>query len=189
MRASEWIPDGLSLSRVGMAALVWLRPTDTGWLLGFLAAAAVSDLLDGWLARRLRAHEPHKPSRAEERGAWLDPVCDKIFVLSVLLMLLHVGTLSLTTVALLATRDWLVFSMFLLVLAVPRFRRKELRYRARALGKLTTVAQFAAVSAHVLVPAWAGALVVTAVVLGVAAAADYAWRAWRTLRMARVAGR
>ena len=45
---------------------------------GILAAAAASDLLDGWLARRLG------PSRL---GAVLDPVTDKLFMLTAFAML------------------------------------------------------------------------------------------------------
>jgi phosphatidylglycerophosphate synthase len=83
------LPNLLTLSRLPMAALVWLV-APWAWALGLLmATAALSDMLDGWFARRMRARRKAHglPTRGlgekGGRGAWLDPLCDKAFVISV----------------------------------------------------------------------------------------------------------
>src|ERR1700690_2376632 len=97
------LPDLLSLVRVPLGvAFVPLagRPTAA---LAVLALAAVSDMLDGWLARRKPQGliwEPWKGSQPLPRwfasskarrlptrlgrGEWLDPVCDKFFIIAVM---------------------------------------------------------------------------------------------------------
>ncbi len=58
------------------------------WLitLGLILIAAVSDMLDGYFARR--AHE------VTHIGKWLDPICDSICIASVVFFLILDGTIS-----------------------------------------------------------------------------------------------
>lgn len=74
----------VSFSRVPLAIAFVLLPA-AGVRLAVLAVAAGTDLLDGWLARRLG------PSRL---GAWMDPVTDKIFMLTAFTMLAISGALG-----------------------------------------------------------------------------------------------
>ncbi len=76
------LPNLLTLSRIPLAALIWVRPLDPVFVLGIMALAGVTDILDGWLERRL-----HPGRKTETVGAWLDPLCDKLFILSVLISL------------------------------------------------------------------------------------------------------
>jgi CDP-diacylglycerol--glycerol-3-phosphate 3-phosphatidyltransferase/cardiolipin synthase len=74
----------VSFSRVPLAVVfAWLP--GVGLRLVVLAVAAGTDLLDGWLARRLG------PSRL---GAWMDPVTDKIFMLTAFAVLAVSGALG-----------------------------------------------------------------------------------------------
>ncbi|HEU4533954.1 MAG TPA: CDP-alcohol phosphatidyltransferase family protein, partial [Polyangiaceae bacterium] len=70
----------MSLSRIGLGGALWLVEPRPLPLLALMGAAALSDLLDGWMARRARGGAPPPPGGG--RGAWLDPLCDKAFVLS-----------------------------------------------------------------------------------------------------------
>src|SRR5207247_1836226 len=86
----------LSLSRIPLGgAFAWAlagpsRGHGRWWLpWAILFAAGLSDVLDGWCARRAFARALG-PSGARAgatpsgTGAWLDPICDKVFVASVL---------------------------------------------------------------------------------------------------------
>lgn len=78
------LPNLLTLSRIVaiplMIALFWV-PFPTGnWLVfGLFVAAALTDLLDGWLARRWQ--------QVSALGRFLDPIADKLLVAAALLML------------------------------------------------------------------------------------------------------
>jgi len=78
------LPNLLTLSRIVaiplMIALFWV-PSPTGnWLVfGLFVAAALTDLLDGWLARRWQ--------QVSALGRFLDPIADKLLVAAALLML------------------------------------------------------------------------------------------------------
>ena len=52
----------------------------------FSVAAAVTDWLDGYLARKLK--------QTSKFGAFLDPVADKLIVITALLLLLEMGRLT-----------------------------------------------------------------------------------------------
>ena len=74
----------VSFARLPLAFAFAYYP-GVGFRIAVLAAAAGTDLLDGWLARRLG------PSRL---GAWMDPVADKIFMLTAFAILALSGALS-----------------------------------------------------------------------------------------------
>src|SRR5260370_36630690 len=80
--ARRWptAPNLLSLARLPMGALFWQVVDDVpAHLIGpflALAAAAVTDVLDGYLAPRRGV--------TSGVGAWLDPICDQVFLGAVL---------------------------------------------------------------------------------------------------------
>lgn len=133
------LPLILTLMRVAAIPLViiLMYPHDTAMHHGaaiVFSAAAVTDWLDGWLARRWR--------QTSDFGAFLDPVADKLLVSSSLIMLLRFhasGLLSLLVIIIVgreitisALREWLA----------------ELGQRTRVavniVGKVKTVAQMVA---------------------------------------------
>jgi phosphatidylglycerophosphate synthase len=169
------LPNLLSLSRLPLGGLFWVAlargPAQAELPFGVLATAAVTDVLDGWIARR-RGADPAGV------GSWLDPICDKAFVGSVLAALYLQRHVPLSLLALVVTRELLQLPMAL-VYRVSATLRRWLHYdfRASLLGKGATVAQFLAVSALILNASAARGLAFLAFALGMLALADYIRRA------------
>lgn len=169
-------PGLLSLSRLPLAAafpFVAARPVAG---LAILVAAGLSDILDGWYARRFGEVTP--------TGAAIDPVTDKLFVLTVAVTLVLSSRLSPLEVLLLSTRELGELPLVLWLATSHRARaRRAAHPSANAPGKLATVFQFAAVTAALFRLRQAYALVVVAACLGVFAAASYWLRALREGRV------
>ena len=115
-----------------MFPLVWSRPAEA---IGVIAAAATTDVLDGWCARHFDA--------ATETGAALDPLMDKTFALLVVATLVAARAITPAEAALLSTREILELPLVGYTLA----RRIRTTQRANVVGKATTVLQFVAVLA------------------------------------------
>ena len=80
------IPNSLTFLRIGLIpvfVLVFYAPLDWAQQLACLifVAAALTDLLDGYLARKLR--------QTSQLGAFLDPVADKLMIAVVLVLLVE----------------------------------------------------------------------------------------------------
>jgi phosphatidylglycerophosphate synthase len=170
------LPNLLSLSRLPLGWVFWLALGPTASLVHGVAAlsvmglAALTDMLDGYLARRAGAD-------MAGTGSWLDPICDKLFVGAVLAGLHFERGVPLTLLALIVARELLQLPMVIVYRAIPTLR-SWLRYdfRASVLGKAATCTQFAAIAALVLgLPARPFA--VGAFALGLIALADYVRRA------------
>lgn len=110
-RVVKNIPNALTVLRVLMLPLIWwLYAQDvpgasyaTAWVVFF---AALSDIADGILARRLEAQS--------EFGRWVDPLVDRIFFFTLLAMLWYYDTLPWWAVVPLLLRDGIM-----LVGAIP----------------------------------------------------------------------
>jgi CDP-diacylglycerol--glycerol-3-phosphate 3-phosphatidyltransferase len=140
------LPDQLTVARVTAAPLVvllyvWDFPNHAYWATGIFIAAMATDQLDGWLARRRGTSTP--------LGSLLDPVADKVLVLSVLIVLAGEGVVPGWMVAAIVAREFLVSGLRLAAL------ERGVVLRARDLGKVKTWAQ--AVAAAVAGFAFAGA--------------------------------
>lgn len=117
----------LSASRIPLAVAFAAVP-DARVRLGVLAAAAATDLLDGWTARRFG------PSSL---GAKVDPVADKVFSLTAFGVLALSGALAPLEVLGVLLRDILTpFGYLASVVA-----RRPFTTPARAGGKAVTVGQ------------------------------------------------
>lgn len=174
------LPTLLSLVRIPLGVAAWWWSRDPVALTLLMVVAAVSDWLDGGMARWMRRGDTAAvATRAEETGAWLDPLCDKIFVLLVLAALWRDGVVDVVFLALLGVRE-LLLALGMLVVLAAMGRGRRVPFRARVLGKATTVVQFAAVMAALWLPQWRDGLAWLAAAVGVGAAADYAVRARRT---------
>ena len=130
------VADVFSAMRIPLALAFMLVP-DRGARFATLALAATSDLLDGWIARRLG------PSRL---GPFVDPVADKLFMLAAFGVVAASGRLAWYEIAGLLLRD-LVATVAFVVVTV---RGRPASIPARAGGKAVTVAQVATLLAFLL---------------------------------------
>jgi len=85
------VPNGLTLFRIAVipaiVALFYVENPAARWIAGGLfTAAAISDFLDGYIARALEIQS--------DFGRMLDPIADKLLVGIALLMLVHDHTIS-----------------------------------------------------------------------------------------------
>jgi CDP-diacylglycerol---glycerol-3-phosphate 3-phosphatidyltransferase len=141
------LPDQLTIARALAAPVVvvlfeWNFPGHDYWATGVFIAAMSTDWFDGRIARR-RGH-------ISPLGSLLDPVADKLLVLSVLIVLIDQGVFPAWMVAAVVARELLVSGLRLAAL------ERGVVIAARDLGKLKTWAQ--ALAAAVGGLAAAGAL-------------------------------
>jgi phosphatidylglycerophosphate synthase len=161
-RLAQAVPNVFSLARLALGVgFPWVPPA---WRAGAVVVAALSDLADGAVSRYFHA--------SGTAGRILDPVADKVFVLSVVVTLLVEGRLKLWEVALVGLRDWAVLLGGCWLLARGRWSAFR-RMPPTPLGKATTALQFLFLLA-LLTFEWSARVVFipTAVVSG-AAAVDY----------------
>jgi len=173
----------LSLVRIPLGAVALVLYEDAGWLLALAAIAGITDMLDGAVARwthpELARPVGDAGSSVEEPiGAWLDPLCDKAFVLAWLGAIALRGA-PLHLLVLVAVRDVGIALLGTLQLTVPALRARRRRYTARPSGKLTTVLQFAALAAILLQAPDPTPLVLAAAsaLVGLGALGEYVHRA------------
>jgi phosphatidylglycerophosphate synthase len=159
-------PSLISLVRVPLAA-TFVLVHDRPWLaFGVLVAAAASDVLDGFWARRR--------GQATPMGAVVDPITDKVFVLTVVVTLVAAGDLSPMSVILLSTREIGELPLVVwLSLSAERRRRRADHPRANASGKAATALQFAAVTAALFHWPYTNVLVGVTAAAGAVAATMY----------------
>ena len=160
------IPNALSLIRLLLGlAVPWLPGS---WRLGMVAVAALTDFLDGLTARWLHAESP--------LGRSLDPLADKVFILSLFATLVYEGLLAPFWAIAVIVRDLVV--LIGVGWSVPGRSRLSLQnLKASPLGKWTTAAQFALLLELVtLGEPWPWLVGLTAT-LSVLAGIDYARRA------------
>lgn len=106
---------------------IWYDHYD--WALGVLIAAAVSDLLDGVLARRL--------NQKTDLGAYLDPIADKLLLSSAFLMLALKHKVFWWLTILVLARDVLILVAAATILLVIGYRP----FPPSLYGKFNTGAQ------------------------------------------------
>ncbi|MEL7304770.1 MAG: CDP-alcohol phosphatidyltransferase family protein [Myxococcota bacterium] len=153
-RRAELVPNLLTLSRFPMAGAIWIWPDQPLYVLALMGFAGLSDVLDGWFARRIRARyvatglTPPNLAHSEALGTWLDPVADKTFVASVLVATWIVYDPPTWQIVSTFARELIQAPLVLLYIAIPSLKRRlHYDFTAAAVGKATTVAQFAALMA------------------------------------------
>jgi CDP-diacylglycerol--glycerol-3-phosphate 3-phosphatidyltransferase len=155
------LADQLTLVRVLAVPLVivlFLAHFDSHyyWATGVFIAAMTTDWLDGQVARR-RGH-------TSSLGSLLDPVADKVLVLTMLIMLVGAHVVPAWMVALIVARELLVSGLRLAAL------ERGVVMRARDLGKLKTWSQAtaAAVGGFAAAGAWSSDIAWWALLIAVA---------------------
>jgi len=117
----------------------WLTPATRNWTaMWIFAAAAITDWLDGWLARRWGVTTAF--------GAFLDPVADKLMVAAALIVLVWLGRAETYLAIIIIGRE--------IAISALREWMAELGQRKSVavafIGKLKTVAQMTAIIALLL---------------------------------------
>jgi cardiolipin synthase (CMP-forming) len=102
------IPNFITIFRFLLVpAVIWALVSDNvGWALVFFVVAGVSDAVDGFIARHF--------DQRSELGAYLDPMADKILLVSVFIVLGFMGELPLWLVIAAVSRDALIVAAVLL---------------------------------------------------------------------------
>lgn len=161
----------VALVPVIMAAVASGGPVARAWALGLFLLAAVTDTVDGWLARRLVG-----PTRW---GQLADPAADKALVIGTLGVLAARGELSWWPVVIVVLREVAV------TVQRQRLLRRDVVMPASSFGKAKTVSQVLAIGV-LLLPSAPGAveavLLGVALVLTVASGLDYVGRGRRLAR-------
>lgn len=162
------IPNILSSSRVGLAAaFVVLHDVNTRLLL--VALAAITDVLDGWIARRARV--------TSKWGALIDPIADRVFALVAVSSFLFDGALSTTGYFVMISRDIMTAVGFLVARAVSWL--KPIEFKARMSGKLVTVLQFVTFLALLRFPSYVTPCLWLVGAASLYSIADYTLALWR----------
>ncbi|MCA8915818.1 MAG: CDP-alcohol phosphatidyltransferase family protein [Planctomycetes bacterium] len=186
------LPNLLTLVRLPMAVAAWFLASWPWALAALMIAAAASDMADGWFARLMRDRRRARglPIRGlgekGGRGAWLDPACDKAFVLSVICAVWWFYSPPWWLLLLIGTREILLVPLMLAYQLVPGMPgRDHVDLRAGIGGKLATVAQFCALWAILLESGNQLGFGMAAGFVGILAVADYVRRAAVTARDTR----
>jgi nicotinamide-nucleotide amidase len=167
------LPNGLTLSRlVAIPVLMVLILLSFSYhdqvAAGVFVAASLTDTLDGNLARAR--------GQVTELGKFLDPLADKLFILSVLIVLVQVRELAAWVVV-------VIFSRELLITVLRSLSASQGHViAATPWGKTKTVSQVVAVLLLILqepypeLRTWATVVVGFAVAFTVLSGLDYLWR-------------
>src|SRR5215471_1117802 len=167
------LPNALTVSRlvaipVLMVLLVLRFPYHDQLAAAVFVAASLTDTLDGNLARRR--------SQVTELGKFLDPLTDKLFILSVLVVLVQEKELAAWVVVVIFGRELLITVLRSLSASQGRV------IAATPFGKTKTVLQVAAVLLLILQRPYpilelpANVVVGLAVAFTVVSGLDYLWR-------------
>lgn len=135
-------PNKLTLLRVAMIPvfLVFLLcsgiPHNYLWALLVFTAASLTDLLDGYLARKYEL--------ITDFGKFMDPLADKLLVTSALICFIQLGFADALVVVIIVAREFLVTSLRLVASTNGKVIAADI------FGKLKTVSQIVAIVAILL---------------------------------------
>jgi phosphatidylglycerophosphate synthase len=163
-----WIAHALTLSRIPLGMALVYAYGDAPLAVALIAIAALTDTLDGNVARALQRRGHTEPAI----GGWLDPLIDKVFV-AIVLGVIWYHARDLTVILLIGARELFVLPLAAYYVA-KRLPADEVR--ADTLGKAATVAQFIAVAIAVGHPPWALPAAIITAVLGVITGVHYVAR-------------
>lgn len=126
------LPNAITITRFLLVPVVVWAIASHQMKIAFwvFAVAAISDMLDGFLAKRFRM--------TSELGAHLDPLADKAMLVSIYVMLAFAGKLPLWLVIAVVSRDL----MILAAIMVSWLLDKPLEIRPLMVSKVNTLAQF-----------------------------------------------
>lgn len=179
-RKGFWnLPNLITLLRVllvpAVVALVWdlPGPLQAAGACALFVFAMLSDVVDGWLARRWDLQSVV--------GAFLDPIADKLMVLAALVMLIPHGWVPAWMVLVLESRELVIAGLRQiavsegLVIAAGALGKFKTAYQSTALGFLLWHYPVLGIDAHSV-----GILLLwVSIAFSVASAAEYGWGFWK----------
>lgn len=138
MRILRTIPNQITLSRIAFVPLLMfliLFESDVSRIVAMVLffLAAVSDVVDGYLARILK--------QTSTFGKFADPIADKLLIAGALIALLHLGELGAWAVMLIIAREFLVTGLRILAISEGN------EIGASFLGKAKTISHVALILA------------------------------------------
>jgi cardiolipin synthase len=171
------LPNFLTFAR--LAALPFLVMAILGgrpWTaLVIFLLAAITDIVDGYVARRFGMGSP--------LGAWLDPIADKLFLVSSFVVLALPGTPTTVRIPVWLLVLTIFRDLFILVTCLVLFLALGIRsFPPSILGKLTTFLEISTVTAILLVnvnrlePVVATVCMWLVAVFATVSALHYTWR-------------
>jgi CDP-diacylglycerol--glycerol-3-phosphate 3-phosphatidyltransferase len=180
--ARRGIPNALTILRfAAIPVFVWLylrAGDEPAWGAGiFFAGAALTDQLDGFLARRWSAQSRF--------GTFADPLADRLMIGTAVVLMWATGRLPLAAALLVLARD------VALVVGYRLLEPRGLELDVSGLGKIATWVLYAALSLVIVTEKgtrWPLVLVWIGVAIAIVAGVQYAVRARRSLRASRQSG-
>ena len=133
------LPDWLTVSRIILTPVILITlPISSILTLVIFVIAALTDLFDGFLARRM--------NQVTDVGKLLDPIADKLLVILPLIIMIPTGRVSAGMVAVIVARELIVCGMRMAASA------QGVTIAAGWSGKVKTVSQMVLVGWAILFP-------------------------------------
>ena len=132
------IADKLSLSRIPLTLLFLIFNQNKIVSIIILFLVILTDILDGYMARKNKI--------SSKFGALIDPLADKVFVVSALLLFLYLNKITLLEFFILVIRD--IYSITEVIITLIKKSKKS--HKARVFGKITTALQYFMISTLIL---------------------------------------
>jgi cardiolipin synthase len=165
------LPNIITIARIALVPVLILLLKDQDYAAGLIVfvIAGASDALDGYLAKRLNVQS--------RLGAILDPVADKLLLVSAYVMLAVLGHIPFWLVLVVVFRDLLIVGGYMLYTshAGPVKMRPSILSKLNTLMQITLVAVILAQQAASLAWPLAGVLVYAVLVTTVVSGAHYLW--------------
>jgi len=184
-RSASLLPNILSLSRIllGVAVLLLLprlEAATTAVCLGLVLVSALTDYLDGRIARRTRS--------VSRLGKWIDPISDFAFFLFIYISFYRVGLMPLVLLLLFLARELTMYGVIRTLYTIRR-----LDPGARLAGKVKTALQILGTTGVVLLLmlslrgllGWGALRTATVVILSVLIAVSLGSLPWYVLPLVR----
>ena len=168
------LPNSISLSRLllAFAFVVMDRPWQR---VALILAAATTDVLDGWVARRTQ--------RFSVAGALIDPIADRLFVLAAVSSYLIEGQLTTGQFFIFLARDIATAVGFIVARFIPGLTASA--FQARILGKTVTALQLVLLFAVLILPSAVQPLILVIGALSAVSIVDYTVALERARRASR----
>ena len=171
------LPNIITIARIALVPVLILLLKDQEYVAGLIVfvIAGASDALDGYLAKRLNVQS--------RLGAILDPVADKLLLVSAYVMLTVLGHIPFWLVLVVVFRDLLIVGGYMLYTS----HAGPVKMRPSILSKLNTLMQIALVTVVLAQQAaglaWplAEVLVYVVLVTTVVSGAHYTW-SWMIMK-------